>query len=68
MMKVLTVRMSERLHQHLALAAEQEGISSAQFVREAVIARMAFMRATYSPGDINSLYKAMREMQEEGLI
>ena len=67
-MRPMTVRMSERLCDLLAAAAEQEGVSSAQFIREAVIARLTYIRATYNPDEVKALQDTLREMREEGLI
>ena len=67
-MRPMTVRMSERLVGLLNRAAEQEGVSAAQFIREAVIARLAFMHATADPAEVQSLQEALRELREEGSL
>lgn len=61
----MTLRLSKRLHRMVVEVAKDEGVTQSQFVREAILIRLTYMRALADPDATISIERTVRELWKE---
>lgn len=59
-----TVRLSPRIDEAVREAAQQDGVTVSQFIREAVLARLTWRWALDEPEQAQALEKALRDIRD----